>query len=41
MGIFQQEEKAILEELSGPQVSSSEYPNFSLEQRKPRCIQYP
>jgi hypothetical protein len=38
VGIFPQEEKAVLEELSGPQMASSDDPNFSLEQGKARCI---
>jgi hypothetical protein len=38
IGIFPQEEKVVPEELDGSQASSSEDPNFLLEQGKPRCI---
>jgi hypothetical protein len=38
MGVFLKEEKVEQEELGGPHAPSSEDPNFSLEQGKPRCI---
>jgi hypothetical protein len=38
MGVFPKEEKVKQEEFRGPQTSSVEERNTSLEQGKPRCI---
>jgi hypothetical protein len=38
VGVFPHDEKAIPEELGGPQVPSSKDPNFPLEQGKPQYI---